>query len=253
MDQITKVLKEETNAQFVKGPIFNFDKPYKAVFTKDSEFTKGNYPDITKTTFKTGDTILVTGAKPMGSAMSFSSLDSEESFETKAFGRPPFEVIDVDAFRAQVTTIKDSDWKEAEALAAMLDCGALESAGKPNFEKHHLTIGDTPVFFDLRLENDKVLIYFNLRTYGGEDFKDVGAAIKGESKLGLTFNKGEEVTLDCESDDDRFAIFDLTNYREQALSGISKVSFSLSKKEVSKELSDENVYAIGLKMECISN
>lgn len=251
LKKIAEELKVQTDANFGKGPMFNFEKPYTAVVTKESEYSKGIYPNVETTKFIVGDTILVLGAKAVGSTLKIKGLNSDEIYETKPFGRPSFQVMESDLFESQIKKIKKVEWQQAETIAAMLECGALEAAGKTNFEKHHLNIGDTPVFFDIRLEQDKVLVYFDLRTYSGTDFKDVGEAIGGESTLGLSFGNGKEASILCESDDSRFAIFDLTNYREDALTGISKINLSLSKKEVSKELLEENQFAIGLKMQCI--
>ena len=251
LSQLVNELREKTNAEFNQGPLFIFDEPYKAIFKKDSEFIKGTYPNTTTIKFIEGDTVLVIGAPPVGRILSFRSLNSDEVIQTKAFGSPGFEIINADAFKAQVRSIKDSDWQAAESLASLLSCGTLESVHKSNFEKHHLNIGDTPVFFQVRLEEVEVRLYVDLQTYGGSDFKDVGVAKKDETTLVLNFDDGIDAKLSCIQDDDRFAIFDITNYKSQFLSGITRVTFTFSKKEVSQELFNADKYAIGLKMECI--
>ena len=248
---ISDKLKAETNANYEKGPMFNFEAPYLAVFTKSTDYNTGTSSNRTTVNFTERDTILILGAQPVGKVLKFKSQKSEDIFQTKAYGHPGFEVLNSSEFKTQVGKIKKSDWKQAELLATMLSCGSLESAGRPNFEKHHLNIGDTPVFFQVRLESNKILLYFDLRTYGGNDFKDMGVAEGGKSTMNLIFGDESNASIKCESDDDRFAIFDITNLKNQFLSGISRITFELSKKNVTKELNGPDKFAIGLKMECI--
>lgn len=248
---ISDDLYSETKAHFTQGPIFIFDEPYLAVFIKGTDYSVGVPPNSTKITFAEGDKVLVLGAAPVGKVLQFRAQDSDDIFSTKAFGHPGFDVENSVEFTAQLQKIKGSDWQQAERLASMLSCGSLESVGQPNFEKHHLNIGDTPVFFQIRLEADKLLLYFNLRTYGGIDFKDMGVAQADKSELSLVFGDESTATIKCESDDDRFAIFDVTSLRSQFLLGIGKITFVLSEKEVTKELKAADKFAIGLKMECI--
>ena len=71
-----------------------------------------------------------------------------------------------------------------------------------------------------------------------------------KSKLDLNFGDGTQASVMCDSDDDRFAIFDISELGGQLLSGINKIAFSLSDKNVTKELSNADQHSIGLKMQC---
>lgn len=248
---IVNQMKEETDATFEKGPIFIFEKPFTATFTQATEYGVGAPPNRTNHSFDEGDIVHVLGAQPIGKVLRFKVPNSDVILETKAFGHPGFEIDNADDFKSQVGKIKNADWKEAEQIASMLDCGALAESGKPNFEKHHMTLGDTPVFFQVRMEEGKILLYFDLRTYGGTDFKDMGVAEAEKSILNLTCGDGTYVSIACQSDDERQAIFDITDYSSPLLSGITTLNISLSDKEITKELAEIDQYSIGLKMECM--
>ncbi len=250
LKSIKKDLEAQTNAKFEMGPLFIFNEPYKATFTQAKDYSYGIPPNRRTANFLEGESILVIGAQAIGKVRKFKKIDSEEIFETKAFGKPGFEIKDTERYKLQMQAIKKSDWQKAQEIASVLNCGALGSMGRSDIEKHHIQIGDTQVFFQIRQEDDKILLYLDLRVYGGTDFKNMGAAQANTSLLTLTLSDDTKLVLPCESDDERFAIFDLTDHVQKISMGINLFEIELSNKNLKKQLTGTNKYAIGLKVSC---
>lgn len=253
LDSVLEKLELETDCTFSLGSQFNFKEPYKAVITKDASLMidNGKRGNNDYKEFKIGDTVLVLTSLPVGALKRIKAMDSEEHCLTKTFGRPPFEIIENDKFKQQQEKIKASDWKTAQKLTDLLSCGSLAAAGYQNQEKYFMTFGDTPVFYELNKENDRILLAFNLRTYGGNDFYEMGPSSPGTSFIEVSFLDGVTQKFDCvESDDDsRLAAIDITDHVEQFLRGVKTLNFSL-KKKASKNISEQDAFAFGIKAEC---
>jgi len=253
LDSVLETLEADTDCKFTIGSTFNFNEPYKAVFTKDASYsvvaTRGSGESKE---FKTGDTVLVLTALPVGALQYFKTTDSDERYATKSYGRPNFEVIEKDKYKEQLTKIKAADWKTAQNLLDLLTCGNLDAVGYPNLEKYYLTFGDTPVFYELGEENGRILLSFNLRTYGGNDFKDMGPTKIGSAYIEVSFLNGETQKFDCveSNDNSRFAAIDITDEIARFQNGVKNLNFSLTKK-ASQDLSEDDAYSIGIKAECI--
>ena len=250
---ISARMAQEVKAKFQKGPFFIFNVPYKAVFTEAMSYSTGDASNRASKEFQVGDSILIVGCAPAGPAKKFKRMDADELYDTKAFGKSGFKVLKQKEMRAQISLIRATSWKRAEKLSDMLSCGSFEALGKMNFEKHWLDFGDTPLFYQIRLEEDKILMYTMLRTYGGDDFKDVGAAIGGQSFVEFTFLDGSMLKLNCigEGANDQFAIVDITGHKDKFLSGVDRLTYALGKMTASQIMKNENRYSIGIKMDCI--
>lgn len=252
LDKVLETLEKDTDSKFTIGSTFNFNEPYEAVFTKDATLSLEGSRGGESKEFKTGDTVLVLTALPIGALQYIKAKDSDDRYATRSFGRPGFEVIEKNKYVEQLTKIKAADWKTAQGLLDLLSCGNLESAGYPNLEKYYLTFGDTPVFFDMSEKDGRIIVSFNLQTYGGNDFKDLGPTKIGNAFIEVIFLDGETVKFDCveSNDDSRFAAIDITDEVARFQNGVKNLNFSLSKK-ASRDLSEDDAYSIGIKAECI--
>ena len=252
--ELTEELRLKTKATYQNGPIFIFEKPYSAIVTKENDYIINGDTQGNRTSFNVGDSILIIGASPVTRMLRFKTKVADATYDTRAFERPGFDIGESEKFKEQVKLIKTVEWKEAGVIAEMLQCGLLKNQGLGDIEKHFIKFGDTSVFYQLRPERDRVHLYFDLRSYGGNDYKDVGISVGGESKLSVLFGDGSSHKFLCaqEGEDDRFARFDITDYSAQFLSGVEKITIALSKKTVSKELENVNKYAIGIKMQCFN-
>ncbi len=248
---VIEKLRIETNATFQSDAHFVFEEPYWAVMLKDSEYKVINDDKSNTTKFVKGDSILILSAAPAGKVYKFKRPYAEDLYKTKMFGDPEYEVINSNAFSAQLEKINKCNWRDAVNITSLLECGFFEKIGKPNFEAHSLQLDDEHVLFEIKLQSNKIFLYFVMNSFKTNELASLGVPEAGKSKLDLEFGNGTTASILCESDSDNYAIFDLTKYKEDSMTGINILSLSLSKKIESKELSIIDKYAIGLKMECL--
>lgn len=253
LESISAKMEQRVNAKFGKGPFFTFNEPYKAVFTEAMSYSTGSSSNRVSKEFQVGDSILIVGCAPAGPAKKFKAMDSDALYDTKLFGKSGYTILQKEKMRDQVAMVRTTEWRRAEKLRDMLSCGMFDEIGKMNFEKHWIDFGDTPLFYQVRLEEGKTLLYTMLRTFGGNDFKDVGAAIAEQSFVEFNFLDGSTLKLNCmgEGTSEQFAIVDITDHKAKFQSGVEQITYSLEKKKVSQKLEDENRYSIGFKMDCM--
>lgn len=252
-DALCIEVEKATDAKFAFGSWFHFNEPYEAVFNTETKMYSYQGTESTEKIFQAGDTVLVIAAKPVMSSKIIKLKNEDTTYETAAFGKSGFDIIEKTKYKEQLKKIKATDWKTVQTKALLLDCGRAAQNGYANTEQYHIFFGDTQVFYRIRGENERIKLEFRLKTFQGNEFKDMGHAVPNTSFAELTFMNDEKVKFNHIGEEDNYdgIVLDITDHQELFREGIKNINISLSKKAANYDITEEDSHTISIKLDCI--